>query len=220
MNNTRNEEWHLKHKLPNNPTMDQRVKWRIEHARRCPCSSYDKDILEELKKRYLGKQQNFWIFYNISDHRALGLWAAECAEKLLPYFENKYSNDARPREAIKTLRKWVDTGKFNMSVIRNASLGAHTAAKIVNKEDKAAEYAAHAAGQAVGTAHVPTHAFGTILYSIKLIATLNSTDFKMSVAKELELQTNLLPENLRPWVDLWMTKLLMLLPENIRTQLE
>lgn len=59
-----NAEWHLKHQLPKNPTLDQRVKWHMEHARRCPCPSKDQDILEELKKRYMGKHQEFWIFFN------------------------------------------------------------------------------------------------------------------------------------------------------------
>ncbi len=215
-----NTKWHLKHKLPKNPTLDQRVKWHMEHARRCPCPSKDEDIIEELKKRYLGKHQDFWIFYNINDHKALGLWAAECAEHLLPYFEEKYPEDTRPRDAIKTLREWVHTGKFSMPVIRGASLAAHAAAKKVNEKDKAAKFAAHAAGQAVATAHVPTHALGPVLYSIQLVAALSPTDVKAAVAKERESQTQRLPENLRPWVDSWVEKTQPLLPKNLRTQLD
>lgn len=55
-----------------------------------------------------------------------------------------------------------------MSVIRKASLDAHAAAKGA-KEDYA-KYAAHAAGQAVATAHVPTHALGSSVYSIRAVA--------------------------------------------------
>ena len=215
-----NTEWHLKHKLPKNPTLDQRVKWHMEHARRCPCPSKDEDIMEELKKRYLGKHQDFWIFYTINDQKALGLWAAECAEHLLPYFEEKYPEDTRPQDAIKTLWEWVHTGKFSMPVIRGASLAAHAAAKKVHKKDKAAKFAAHAAGQAVATAHVPTHAMGPVLYSIQLVAALSPTDVKAAVAREREWQTQHLLENLWPWVDSWVEKTQPLLPKNLRTQLD
>jgi hypothetical protein len=57
---------------------------------------------------------------------------------------------------------------FKMSAIRKASLDAHAAAKDA-KEDYA-KYAAHAAGQAVATAHVPTHALGSSVYSIRSVA--------------------------------------------------
>ena len=214
-----NTEWHLKHTLPKNPTLDQRVTWHMEHARRCPCPSQDEDIMEELKKRYLGKHQDFWIFFNRNDHRALGLWAAECAEHLLPSFEEKYPEDTRPRDAINTLREWVHTGKFSMPVIRGAALAAHAAAKMVHEKDQVAKFAAHAAGQAVGTAHIPTHTLGTVLYSMKLVAALNPMDVKAAVVREREWQTQRLPENLRSWVDSWVEKTQPLLPKNLRAQL-
>lgn len=211
-----NTEWHLKHTLPKEPTLDQRVKWHMDHARRCPCPSQDEDILEELKKRYLGTHQDFWICYTINDQKALGLWAAECSEHLLPYFEEKYPQDPRPRNALRILREWAQTGKFSMPVIRGASLAAHAAAKEVHEEDKAAKFAAHAAGQAVATAHVPTHALGPVLYSMQLVAALHPTDVKAAVAQEREWQTQRLPENLRPWLDSWVEKTQRLLPKNLR----
>jgi hypothetical protein len=102
------------------------------------------------------------------DKKALALWAIDCAEHVLPYFEEKYPNDKRPRKALETLKKWIDTGMFKMSVIRKASLDAHSAAKDA-KEDYA-RYAAHAVGQAVATAHVPTHALGSSVYGIRAVA--------------------------------------------------
>src|SRR5579875_2197536 len=95
-----------------------------------------------LEKRYAGTHQDFWIWYTITDHRALGLWAADCAEHLLPYFEEKYPQDPRPRDALRTLRAWVQTGEFRMAVIRGTSLAAHAAAKAVKKEERAAGFAA------------------------------------------------------------------------------
>ncbi len=55
-----------------------------------------------------------------------------------------------------------------MAIIRQASLGAHAAAK--GKKEAGAALAAHAAGQAVGTAHVVTHALGASLYGIRAVA--------------------------------------------------
>lgn len=104
-----------------------------------------------------------------SDHRTLGIWAADCAERVLPYFEEKYPEDNRPRKAIETLRIWVKTGAFKMSVIRGASLAAHAAARAVKENDDAARSAARAAGQAVATAHVPTHAIGAAVYAATAI---------------------------------------------------
>ncbi len=102
------------------------------------------------------------------DKRMLGLWAADCAERVLPYFETKYPDDDRPRRAIGVLREWANSGVFSMPVIRRASLSAHAAAK--GKDEADAVFAAHSAGQAVGTAHVPTHALGAAIYAIRAVA--------------------------------------------------
>ena len=100
-----------------------------------------------------------------SDHKTLGIWAADCAERVLPYFEEKYPEDNRPRKAIEALRTWVQTGVFKMADIRRDSLAAHAAAREVKENDDAARSAARAAGQAVATAHVPTHAIGAAVYA-------------------------------------------------------
>ena len=106
----------------------------------------------------------------------------------------------RPREAIRILLEWVNTGKFSMPIIRGASLAAHAAAREVKEEDNAACFAARAAGQAVATAHVPTHALGPVLYAYKAIAATNPPDIKASITQEHDWQFQRLPENLREWV--------------------
>ena len=98
------------------------------------------------------------------DHRTLALWALDCAERTMPCFEESYLQDRRPRQAIETLKTWLDTGVFRMAVIRKASLDAHAAARDVG-EDSPARSAARAAGQAVATAHVPRHAYGPAIYA-------------------------------------------------------
>ncbi len=122
--------------------------------------------VSEILNKPFSERINHQIFK--PDQKILALWAADCAEHVLPYFEDKYRNDVRPRKAIEECRKWACTGIFKMSVIRGASLQAHAAAKVVKEDD--AKFAAHAAGQAVATAHVPTHALGSSIYGIRAVA--------------------------------------------------
>ncbi|MGE5141435.1 MAG: putative immunity protein [Rudaea sp.] len=186
--------------MPKNPTFDQRVKWHLAHARHCACRPMPGPILEEVKKRHRNTHQEFWIFFTADDHKALALWAADCAEHVLPYFEAEYPQDTRPREAIRVLREWVKTGKFSMPVIRGASLAAHAAARQVKGTDGAACFAARAAGQAVATAHVPTHALGAALYALKTLVAVQPADLDAAIIRERDWQFRRLPANLREWV--------------------
>lgn len=95
------------------------------------------------------------------DQRALAVWAAECAEHVLPYFEARFPEDDRPRRAIEGCRAWVRTGVFRMADVRGDSLAAHAASREA-EADSPARFAARAAGQAVATAHVPSHAIGVV----------------------------------------------------------
>lgn len=99
-----------------------------------------------------------------TDHRTLAIWAADCAERALPYFEERCPEDSRPREAIEALRMWIQTGVFRMAYIRKDALAAHAAARDVERDD-AARSAARAAGQALATAHVPRHALDAAMYA-------------------------------------------------------
>jgi len=123
-----------------------------------------------------------------TDHKTLAVWAIDCAERVLPYFEEKYPEDHRPRNAIETLRTWKNTGVFKMAVIRKASLASHAAARDVG-EDNAARSAARAAGQAVATAHVPTHSIGSAIYALQAIyRATGSSDTDTAIAGEREWQ--------------------------------
>ena len=99
-----------------------------------------------------------------TDKKTLVIWACDCAERVLPYFEEKRTDDQRPRRAIEAGRKWVRDGVFKMADIRGASLAAHAAARDV-ADDGAARSAARAAGQAVATTHVPTHSIAAAIYT-------------------------------------------------------
>ncbi len=120
-----------------------------------------------------------------SDHKTLAVWAADCVERVLPYFEEKYPEDNRPRKAIEAVRTWARTGVFKMADVRKAALAAHAAAREV-EEDIAARSAARAAGQALGTAHVPSHAIYAAIYAATAVRdAIGSTD---AAAKERDWQ--------------------------------
>ena len=134
--------------------------------------------------------------YNKEDQRSLATWAADCAERVLPFFERAYPKDDRPRKAIEACRTWVRTGVFKMAEIRGASLAAHDAARAA-KENDAACFAAHAAGQAVATAHVPQHAYGSAYYALKAIVAIDPANAEVEIAREYNWQSRHLPINLR-----------------------
>src|SRR4030067_1173645 len=91
-----------------------------------------------------------------TDHTTSAVWAVDCVERVMPHFEDKYPEDQRPRNAIETLRAWLNTGGFRMAVIRTASLASHAAARDA-REDSAARSAPRAPGQAGATAPVRRH---------------------------------------------------------------
>jgi hypothetical protein len=134
--------------------------------------------------------------YSREDQRLMAAWAAACAERVLACFEEAYPKDDRPRRAIETCRKWVRTGVFRMAEIRGTSLAAHAAARDA-KENQAACFAAHAAGQAVATAHVAQHAYGGAYYALKAIAAIDPTDAEVKITRERRWQSRHLPESLR-----------------------
>ena len=71
--------------------------------------------------------------YAREDQVRLAMWAADCAERVLPYVTADLPGDDRARYAIDTLRDWVISGAFAMRTIRGASLDAHAAAKARNR---------------------------------------------------------------------------------------
>ena len=63
-----------------------------------------------------------------SDHHLLALWAATCAEHVLPLFEAVRPSDPRPRQAIELARAWV-RGEVTMTRSRQAAGHANGAAR-------------------------------------------------------------------------------------------
>lgn len=115
-------------------------------------------------------------------HKLFGYKAALEAERVLKFFEKDRPDDKRPREAIEAIKEWAeDKRTLGMKEVRKLSLDAHSAARDVKSDD--AKFAAHAAGHAVGTWHVPTHALGAFGYAGKAIIASKS---KQSIKKSIK----------------------------------
>ena len=82
--------------------------------------------------------------------RAIGAWAADCAERALPLFESRAGSDVRPRAAIMGIRVFAGGGR-RTARLRSLATGANAAAREVH--DPGAAAAARAAGLAAASAY-------------------------------------------------------------------
>ncbi len=97
------------------------------------------------------------------EHRLLAIWAADCAEHVLPYFEIVRPVDGRPRRAIALGRAWA-RGEIGWQEARTAAGHANAAARDLTG---AARHAAYAAAQAAAVGHVAAHELGAAAYAIR-----------------------------------------------------
>jgi uncharacterized protein YdhG (YjbR/CyaY superfamily) len=112
------------------------------------------------------------------EHKLLAIWAADCAEHVLSFFEKEFPDDDRPRKAIEAARAW-GCGEIKVTKAREFALAAHAAARsaISAKSINAARSAGHAAA----TAHVAGHAKYASSYAVKA-----SVFPKMEIAWQLK----------------------------------
>ena len=99
-------------------------------------------------------------------HRLLAAWAGDCAERVLPFFEN-HGPDERPRHAVATARAWAG-GSIKVGAAQKAAVASHAAAR--EASHPAAVAAARAAGHAAATAHCADHSLGAAHYALKAVA--------------------------------------------------
>lgn len=107
-----------------------------------------------------------------TDRRLVSLWAADCAERVLPLFETQAPDDDRARDGIERARGYGQ-GDLAAAVMIKRRFEAGRAARSVHSP--AAVAAARAAGQASGVAHMGAHALGAAAYAAKAVS-LNATD--------------------------------------------
>lgn len=100
-----------------------------------------------------------------NSHKLLVVWAADCAERVLPIFE-KDRSDERPRKAIEVARAWA-RGEVPTGAAQTAAYAAHAAARDATQPEVIS--AARTAGHAVATAHSADHSFVAAHFALKTI---------------------------------------------------
>lgn len=132
-----------------------------------------------------------------SDHRLLAVWAADCAQHVLHFFEDLQPTDDRPRRAIELARAWT-RGEGSMTQARTAAGHANAAARAL---DGAPRYAAYAAAQAAAVAHVAAHELGAAAYAIKAVRAAAPKGMGEAAGRrECQWQREQLPEAIRELV--------------------
>ena len=131
-----------------------------------------------------------------SNHHLLAVWAADCAQHVLHFFEQANPSDERPRRAIALARAWA-RGEINMTQARKAAFAANAAAREVSG---AAKLAALAAGQAVAVAHVAAHELGAAAYAIRAARAAASKNHEEAGKLECQWQRAQLPNEIRELV--------------------
>jgi immunity protein 5 of polymorphic toxin system len=100
--------------------------------------------------RTVDDHESRYFTLTLESLRAIGGWAADCAERALPVYETHPDPDPRPRAAIAGIREFAAGGK-RVARLRTLALEAHAAAREVG--DPAAAATARAAGVAAASAY-------------------------------------------------------------------
>ncbi len=130
-------------------------------------------------------------------HHLLALWAADCAQHVLHFFEQVQPDDDRPRRAIEQIHAWV-SGEISMTEARAAGGHAMGAARALKGP---AREAAYAAGQAAAVAHVAAHELGAAAYAIRAVRAAVPKDERIEAGRlECQWQREQLPDEIRELV--------------------
>ena len=46
-----NKAWHEAHRMPKNPSLEQRIVWHREHAKHCACRPVPEKLAAEMRRR-------------------------------------------------------------------------------------------------------------------------------------------------------------------------
>lgn len=110
--------------------------------------------------------------------RAIGGWAADCAERALAVFETCAESDTRPRAAIDGIRQFAAGGK-RAARLRTLALGANAAAREIG--DAAAAAAARAACLAASSAY--THPLADVQQTKHVVGPAAYTALALELAR-------------------------------------
>ncbi|PKQ16417.1 MAG: hypothetical protein CVT67_04615 [Actinobacteria bacterium HGW-Actinobacteria-7] len=98
----------------------------------------------------MADHESRYFTLSLESLRAIGGWAADCAERALSLYEAHVDSDSRPRAAIEGIREFAGGGR-RTARLRSLAMEAHAAAREIS--DPAAVAAARAAGLAAASAY-------------------------------------------------------------------
>ena len=103
------------------------------------------------------------------DRRLVADWAADCAERVLPFFEAEATDDDRVRDAIARARAFARGELTAAGEIKRRFIAGRAAHSVTSP---AAVAAARSAAQAAGVAHMGAHALGAAAYAARAAASV------------------------------------------------
>lgn len=115
----------------------------------------------------------------LADRRLVASWAADCAEHVLPLFENEVADDERPRAAIAKARAFA-RGELSAAEGIATRFASGPAARDLTGPAAAA---ARSAGQAAAVPHMGAHALGAAAYAAKAVALAAPDNPKAALAE-------------------------------------
>lgn len=101
-----------------------------------------------------------------AERRIVAVWAADCAERVLPVFEAEAPDDGRARDAIDRARAFARGDLTAAEEIRRRFVAGRAARKATSPAGVAAT---RSAAQAAGVAHMGAHALGAAAYAAKAV---------------------------------------------------
>ncbi|MGO4489101.1 putative immunity protein [Microbacterium sp. 2RAF4] len=101
-----------------------------------------------------------------TDRRIVAVWAADCAERVLPLFEREAPDDVRARDAIARTRAFARGELTAAGEIRRRFVAGRAARSALTPAGTAA---ARSAAQAAGVAHMGAHALGAAAYAARAV---------------------------------------------------
>jgi len=132
---------------------------------------------------------------DVTSHRLLAGWAAECAGHVLRLFAAAHPDDERPRLAVEAARAW-SRGEISAGEARAAAGAAHAAAR--EAPANGPREVARAAGHAAATAHMADHAPAAALYAVRaVVRAAPPREAAAAGDREERWQTERLPEAVR-----------------------
>ncbi|WP_337001082.1 MULTISPECIES: putative immunity protein [unclassified Microbacterium] len=108
-----------------------------------------------------------------ADRRIVAVWAADCAERVLPLFEAEAPGDDRARDAIARTRAFARGELTAAGEIRRRFVAGRAARSATSPAGVAA---ARAAAQAAGVAHMGAHALGAAAYAASAVDLAHPSD--------------------------------------------